>query len=59
MFCADKDNIEDFVSKEPLRQTKTLFIFQVFCADKDNIEDVRSGSEAEVDSESDNPRKER
>ena len=36
-----------------------VFIFQVFCADKDNIEDVRSGSEAEVDSESDNPRKER
>ena len=36
-----------------------VFIFQVFCADKDNIEDVRSGSEAEVDSESDAPRKER
>ena len=36
-----------------------VFIFQVYCADKDNIEDVRSGSEAEVDSESDAPRKER
>ena len=33
--------------------------FQVVCADKDNIEDVRSGSEAEDDSESDEPRKER
>ena len=32
---------------------------QVVCADKDNIEDVRSGSEAEDDSESDEPRKER
>jgi len=34
-------------------------VVQVVCADKDNIEDVRSGSEAEDDSESDEPRKER
>jgi len=37
----------------------SAIVVQVFCADKDNIEDVRSGSEAEVDSESDAPRKER
>ena len=37
----------------------TTMTLQVVCADKDNIEDVRSGSESEDDSETDEPRKER
>ena len=36
-----------------------MLTLQVVCADKDNIEDVRSGSEAEDDSDSDELRKDR